>query len=282
MAVSIVGFKQERFALLLANYLEQQGYAVSVEREGEFFRISAPEDADIVTITAICEAFIKQPNDPKYQQAAWTTEKQVTLSQTNKFSFSQVSAWFSGAPLTLVMLLLCAGVYLASIVGAWPTIAQSLRIFPLSQLAESHEWWRLITPAFIHFSILHVVFNLLWWTVLGKQIERTLGTTMLFVVFAVSALASNVAQLQIDGPNFGGLSGVVYAQMGFVWICGWLRPQWGLMLPKPIIGFMLFWLVMGYADILWVSMANTAHTIGLVSGCALAAILATVYQPKRV
>jgi len=32
--------------------------------------------------------------------------------------------------------------------------------------------------------------------------------------------------------------------------------------------------VLGYTDVLWVNMANTAHTVGLISGCLIAAVLA--------
>ncbi|HCA76013.1 MAG TPA: rhomboid family intramembrane serine protease GlpG, partial [Alteromonas sp.] len=89
----------------------------------------------------------------------------------------------------------------------------------------------------------------------------------------VTALVSNLAQLMVSGPNFGGLSGVVYGLVGFVWITGWLRPQWGLYLPKAIVGFMLVWLLLGFADVLWVNMANAAHTAGLISGCVMAWLL---------
>ncbi|MEL7442340.1 MAG: rhomboid family intramembrane serine protease, partial [Pseudomonadota bacterium] len=114
---------------------------------------------------------------------------------------------------------------------------------------------------------------------LGAKIERTLGMSMLLIVFLVSATISNAAQALFSDPVqgnlflFGGLSGVVYAVMGFVWWLGWLRPSWGLSLPNSIVGFMLVWLVLGYADILWVNMANAAHTAGLISGCLLAGAL---------
>ena len=37
-----------------------------------------------------------------------------------------------------------------------------------------------------------------------------------------------------------------------------------------IVGFMLVWLIIGYSGVLWVEVANTAHTVGLISGCLLA------------
>ena len=118
--------------------------------------------------------------------------------------------------------------------------------------------------------MVHFVFNLLWWCMLGGRIEHKLGTSFLILLFVITAVVSNLAQLIAAGPNFGGLSGVVYGVLGFVWFIGWLRPSWGIDLPKPVIGFMLLWLILGYADILWVNMANAAHTAGLVSGCAIA------------
>ena len=51
------------------------------------------------------------------------------------------------------------------------------------------------------------------------------------------------------------------------------------MISKPIIGFLLFWLVLGYVDVLPVNMANTAHLLGLVSGCLLAAV--NIFLMKR-
>jgi GlpG protein len=145
----------------------------------------------------------------------------------------------------------------------------------LSELSENGEWWRLIGPAFIHYSLLHIVFNLLWWWSLGQQIEARFGRLGLIGLLVFSAALSNLGQLLVSGPNFGGLSGVVYALVGSVWWFGWLKPKWGLGLPKPIIGFMLVWLLIGYMDVLPVNMANTAHSLGLVSGCIFAWLLST-------
>ena len=36
----------------------------------------------------------------------------------------------------------------------------------------NNEWWRLITPIFLHFSVAHLVFNCLWIYILGNKIEK--------------------------------------------------------------------------------------------------------------
>lgn len=136
---------------------------------------------------------------------------------------------------------------------------------------DGDEWqlWRFFSHALIHFSTLHVVFNCLWWWILGGQLERHSGSAKLLQVFLISALVSGFAQFWFHGPNFGGLSGVVYALLGYIWWMGWLAPNRGLSIPKPYVVFMLVWLVLGFADVLGMSVANMAHLFGLLSGCAL-------------
>ena len=51
----------------------------------------------------------------------------------------------------------------------------------------SGEYWRLLTPVFLHFNWLHITFNSLWLWELGALIERRLGTTMLLPLVLVSA-----------------------------------------------------------------------------------------------
>ena len=110
----------------------------------------------------------------------------------------------------------------------------------------------------------------MWWWQLGGAVEKALGKGVLLHLLLLSAMSSNVGQYLVSGANFGGLSGVVYGLVGFVWWMGWLAPEKGLFLSKPLVGFLLFWLLLGYADVLPINMANTAHLLGLISGCLLA------------
>ncbi|MEC8232130.1 MAG: rhomboid family intramembrane serine protease GlpG [Pseudomonadota bacterium] len=285
MGQPLIAFNQQSPAHLLANYLTSQQIPANVVQhanatDNNEFVVVLANDEHTERAQAIAQDFVNNPTDPKYQQAAWDNGKNVRLARTpSGFSAATIISDAKSAPFTTVVFLLCAVIYGLSLLGLFAPIAKHLLMQPFSVLAENHEWWRLLGPAFIHFSILHIVFNLLWWAMLGAKIERTFGLSMLLIVFVVSAVVSNGAQALFSEPMsnnmflFGGLSGVVYAVMGFVWWLGWLRPNWGLSLPNSIVGFMLVWLVLGYADILWVSMANAAHTAGLISGCLLAALL---------
>lgn len=280
MGHPLIAFNQQSPAHLLANYLTSQSISATVMQSEKEFVVVLDDHAHVDRAKVIAEDFLTNPTHPKYQQAAWDSGKNVQLAPSGSgFSVKNIINDAVKAPFTSVVFLLCVAVYTLSLLGLFAPIAQHLLMQPFSVLLENHEWWRLLGPAFIHFSALHIIFNLLWWGMLGAKIERTLGVSMLLIVFLVSATISNAAQAIFSDPVqanlylFGGLSGVVYAVMGFVWWLGWLRPSWGLSLPNSIVGFMLVWLVLGYADILWVNMANAAHTAGLISGCLLAGAL---------
>ncbi|QJR81039.1 rhomboid family intramembrane serine protease GlpG [Alteromonas pelagimontana] len=275
MTTPLISIRNESYAHLLANYLTSRGMPAQVQSpvsSGEYV-VLLQEQSDIDAARVVCDDFIRQPNHPKYQQAAWQNGESVILTRGSGYSFAGLMRWGKLAPLTALVLFTCTAIFALSLLGLFEPLARVLMMQPLPVLMNSHEWWRLLGPAFIHFSALHFIFNMLWWSMLGSQIEQKLGLSMLLLVLLISAIVSNVAQVVVSGPAFGGLSGVVYALLGFIWWIGWLKPGWGLALPKSIIGFMLVWLVIGYADLLWVNMANTAHTVGLISGCALAGIL---------
>ena len=59
------------------------------------------------------------------------------------------------------------------------TFTKGYSTFNYTYLEES-EWWRLISPIFMHFSIAHLAFNCLWIYVLGEKIEMIDGKITFF------------------------------------------------------------------------------------------------------
>jgi GlpG protein len=66
---------------------------------------------------------------------------------------------------------------------------------------------------------------------------KALGSGKLVVITVISALLSGFVQHKFSGPWFGGLSGVVYALMGYVWLRGERDPQSGIYLQRGLIPF---------------------------------------------
>ncbi|MDE0747782.1 MAG: rhomboid family intramembrane serine protease [Porticoccaceae bacterium] len=147
------------------------------------------------------------------------------------------------------------------------------------------QYWRLITPIFLHFGMLHFVFNSLWLSMLGSRIEQSMGSMHLMVVVLVSGLASNITQYSWSGAvNFGGMSGVVYALLGYIWIKNMLAPQPLMALPKGIVAFMIGWLLLCMTPVvtffLGVGIANAAHVGGLLVGMLLGLAFGLVHRLK--
>ena len=139
---------------------------------------------------------------------------------------------------------------------------------------NSAEYWRLITPIFLHFGILHFVFNSLWLSMLGSRIEELMGSFHLMLIILVTGLMSNAIQFWWSGAaNFGGMSGVVYALLGYLWIANSIAPHPIMTLPRGIITFMIGWLGLCMTPVvtflLGVGIANAAHLGGLLSGMLL-------------
>jgi GlpG protein len=129
------------------------------------------------------------------------------------------------------------------------------------------EIWRLFTPIFLHFSILHILFNMLWLRDLGSMIEGRQSSWLLIIQVLVIAAVSNLAQYFYAGPQFGGMSGVVYGLFGYVWIRGKLDPASGLIMDRRNASMMIIWFVFCLTG--WVGpIANAAHGAGLLLGMA--------------
>ena len=219
------------------------------------------------------EQFSRMPNHPRYQQSSWESGHSIKLTKNSAFRDEIKQNFFAQAgKFTIAIFAICWAVFLLTSLYFDSTFA-ALKFNQQGDISQTlSEPWRLLTPALVHFSLIHIAFNTMWWWQLGGQIEKVLGVRTIATLFIVSALLSNISQFYVSGFNFGGLSGVVYATVGFVWWYGYLRPGKGIYLSNSIVGFMLVWLLLGFTEFMPISVANTAHLVGLISGIALAII----------
>ena len=171
-----------------------------------------------------------------------------------------------GGGLTMVLLVLCVIVALATKLGQDPTWTDWLLIS--MEKVSGGQFWRLFTPVFLHFSLWHLLFNLLWLQDLGAVLEVKIGTWRFAAVVALVALVSNLAQYAAGGAGFGGMSGVVYGTFGYLWIRGKRDFRFGLSIAPMTSGLLLVFLALGIFGLLGPT-ANAAHFSGLLVGGAL-------------
>ncbi len=256
-----------RLAQAFIDYMASKNIAIRLSSEPEHnFSLWVEDDTHAVIAQTELTAFLADPSQAKYQAASWDMAETRTASfQYPKVNFIDLIRAQAG-PFTLTILSICLGIYILWFFGLQGTLFDWLH-FP-SMSGEKWQVWRYFTHTLLHFSILHIVFNCLWWWLLGGIIERKISSWKLIQIFLFSAMISGFAQFSISGIEFGGLSGVVYALLGYLWWLGWLLPEKGVSIPKAYVGFMLAWLVIGFA--LPMNIANMAHLFGLLTGCAIA------------
>jgi GlpG protein len=174
---------------------------------------------------------------------------------------------FGIAPLTLVLIVISVLVTILTDMGRSETYAPyfyiSMYIKPVLPEIRSGEVWRLITPIFIHLGFIHILFNMLWLKDLGTVIERLQGPWRLALLVGLIGVASNLGQYFISGPGFGGMSGVVYGLLGYIWLRGKFDPASGFYLDRRIVWFMGIWFLICLFSY---RVANTAHAVGLGVG----------------
>ncbi|SEJ23722.1 GlpG protein [Pseudomonas linyingensis] len=201
-------------------------------------------------------------------------------------------------PVTALVLLATFAVALASWFGdnlqliSWLTFTD-FRVegdyayfLPLADSLAAGQWWRPFSPMLVHFGVLHLAMNSLWFWELGRRIEGRQGSLMLLALTLLFSLVSNLVQFVFGGPAiFGGLSGVLYGLLGHCWLFQRLAPNGHFRLPPGVVGMMLIWLVVCLSGLIGAlgfgEIANAAHVGGLLIGCVTGVLGGLLARRRR-
>lgn len=154
------------------------------------------------------------------------------------------------------------------------TDGSMLRFVPYEVTLGTGQVWRLVTPAFLHFSFLHLAFNLAILFEFGRRTEAVLGSGLFALLALAITVVSNLAQYLIDPtPLFGGLSGLNFGLVGFVALRR-IRDPWEQRwrVAPALIVFLVITMVLfsiGIGDTIGLNVANGAHWGGILTGLLL-------------
>jgi GlpG protein len=281
----------ESAARSFGSYLYVQGIENQVEFQNqEGWGVWILDEDKLDRATQLLATFVQNPADPKYQAEAEAAARLRTQAEKDQAAFEKkvrtrqqlfrpMTAYGFG-PLTLGLIVVSVVVFFLSGFGNDLEKVMGLFITDYTVNGEYLQWhpgleeirhgqiWRLFTPMFIHFDVLHILFNMLWLRDLGSMIEARQGSWRLAILVLAIAAGSNVAQFLVGrSPDFGGMSGVVYGLLGYVWMRGKFDTGSGFFLHPTTVTMMLIWLVLCYTGVLG-HIANTVHTVGLLMGMA--------------
>lgn len=140
---------------------------------------------------------------------------------------------------------------------------------PVSVLGE-HEYWRLITHAFLHLGILHIVFNMMALRNVGPFLESEFGGTRFSIIYLGSALAGGITIIAFKSAAVGA-SGAIFGMMGAGLGYAFRR---GGTYGAELRGTFGRWAIEGLVISLLPGVSFAGHAGGFAGGFALAWILA--------
>ncbi len=281
-----------------ANLFSDYLYANSMENEVEGdasdgWDIWVHDEESLAGAKKALAEFLADPEDSRYRSATQAAEELRRKTTEEEFEFQKKvydrkrimrhSLW-SSSPVTLALIIISVAVTLFAGLGSgskltqWLTIsrysiADGVLLFDkgLPEIMNQGQLWRLITPIFIHqsilvqFGLLHILFNMLWLRELGLMLERAQGKIGLIIKVLIIAALSNLGQYVLGGPAFGGMSGVVFGLLGYCWMRGRLDLTSGLYVHSQTIFMMSIWFLLCLFGLMG-PIANGAHGVGLIVG----------------
>jgi GlpG protein len=278
---------EEKSARTFADYLYVQKIESHLEFEkADGWGIWINDEDKLEQAAALLTAFRLNPADPKYRAEAKSAAELRAEAEKDEAKYRKKLSDrrhlfrplrdYGFGPLTFGLIAISVVVCLLSRLGDDPRRILGLFITdfttgdpfgPRLPEIQHGQLWRLITPIFIHFGLLHIFFNMLWLHDLGSMIEGRQSSWQLAILVAVIAAGSNLGQYWFAGPVFGGMSGVVYGLLGYIWMRGKFDPGSGLYLHPSTVTMMIIWFFACFTPII-PHVANGAHAVGLVMGLA--------------
>lgn len=186
-----------------------------------------------------------------------------------------VNPTVGSAPFTFAVIAIAALLFVAGLLS--PAIEQELlrRFASINVLIAEGEWWRVLTAAFLHGSIPHILFNMYALYLFGPRMELQVGTVPFGLLYLASAAGGGAASY-IFGPELQvavGASGAIFGLFG-----AWLFAAYklratpaGRSMFNQLAGLLLINLALPLfiPNIDW-----RAHVGGLLTGVVIAALWA--------
>jgi GlpG protein len=268
---------RESEARRFSGFLTFNGIDNTVERDGHWWVLWVHNEDRIQEAREELARFHENPDDPRYAHAAQAAAELDRREEQHRDLYNDRVLKIRRrlqrppplrCPVTFLFIAASVLITLLSDFGDAPAIAKWMIFGPVqAQFAaiEFGQWWRLITPIFLHFNSMHLLFDMIMLYQFGTLIETVHGSVRALLLILVAAVISNIAQALIAHGIFGGMSGVVYAQFGYVWMRGQFDPGVGFSLRGDSVIILVGWAILGAVGLI-PDIANGAHFGGLFTG----------------
>ena len=162
-----------------------------------------------------------------------------------------------------------------------------------SYIHNQHQWWRFVTPMFLHVNLLHLLVNMYSLWIVGPYVEKLYGSAKFVVFWVLTGVAGVVASYLTVRPALGagpitgfifktvdtpsaGASGALFGLVGVLFVFGikfrhelpeGFKRAFGTgLLPMILINLSIGFVLRGFID-------NAAHLGGMLAGAGLALLV---------
>ena len=142
----------------------------------------------------------------------------------------------------------------------------------LGLLVKRGEIYRLLTCAFVHIGIIHLVVNMYSLYVVGSQVENFYGKIKYLLIYLISAICGSILSIGFtDNVISAGASGAIFGLLGAILYFGIkYRTYLGQTVKSQVIPIILINLIIGFTT---PGIDNAAHIGGLIGGALSAMAL---------
>jgi membrane associated rhomboid family serine protease len=183
--------------------------------------------------------------------------------------------WTRRTPMTKAFLAINILMFLLMSFAGGTTNETTLMAFGVKSNAEiaQGQWWRFITPIFIHIGILHLLFNSYALWIVGPQVEKLYGTATFVVLYMLTGVAGVVGSYIYHPYSISaGASGAIFGLFGVLLAFGFryrksIPPEFKRAVGTGVLPVIVINLIIGFTI---PAIDNSAHISGLLAGAALA------------
>jgi membrane associated rhomboid family serine protease len=138
------------------------------------------------------------------------------------------------------------------------------------------QWWRFVTPIFIHIGLLHLFFNSYALWIVGPQVEKLYGGERFVILYMLTGVAGVYGSYAYHPYTISaGASGAIFGLFGVLLVFGLryrsaIPPSFSRAVGTGVLPVIVINLIIGFTI---PAIDNSAHIGGLLAGAALAAVV---------
>jgi rhomboid protease GluP len=225
------------------------------------------------------EKAIDFPILDEYSEQDVVSQKKATLDSAIQKAKKEKEIFTNGKPFfTYLFMIIQVVVFLLLELQGGSTNTSTLIKFgaKFNPYIYDGEWWRFITPIFLHIGLLHLAMNTLALYFLGPAVERIFGNIRFLFIYLFAGISGVIASFIFSDNISAGASGAIFGCFGALLYFALIYPKLFFRTMGPsVITVLVFNLIFGFT----VSIVDNAGHLGGLAGGFLAAGI--MHFPKK-